>query len=70
MEMEELEITIPRDGTVRINVKGICGTGCIEATKGLEEAAGTVIHRNFTAAYYEQEARVRKDNVLSCRNEG
>ncbi|OPY36505.1 MAG: hypothetical protein A4E35_02045 [Methanoregula sp. PtaU1.Bin051] len=58
MELEELEIVIPRDGTLQVSVKGLRGATCLSATKRLEEATGIVISRNFTAAYYEPEQSV------------
>ena len=55
MEMEELEIIIPKDGTISVNVKGVKGARCLAITKGLEQAAGSVTARTFAASYYEQD---------------
>jgi hypothetical protein len=54
MEMQELEIVIPRDGTVRVTVRGTTGDRCLPVTEGLEKAAGTVTERTFTPSYYEK----------------
>ena len=68
MEMEELEITILRDGAVQVRTRGFSGDRCLAATKGLEEATGTVIQRNLTAAYYVQENVLKDDVSITCRN--
>ena len=58
MEMQELEITIDKDGRVQVAVRGIPGEGCLDLTKNFEEAVGTVDERTYTAEYYEQPVEV------------
>lgn len=53
MEMQELEITIDPESKVFVRVKGAKGKSCIELSKPLEEALGTVESRTYTAEYYE-----------------
>jgi hypothetical protein len=40
MELQEIEVYIDKDGTVRIEVRGAKGNSCLELTKGLEKALG------------------------------
>jgi len=54
MEMQELEITIDKEGRVQVATRGIHGGGCLAATKNIENAVGTVEEREYTAEYYEQ----------------
>jgi hypothetical protein len=54
MEMQELEITIDKNGRVQVSVRGVRGEGCLLLTKELENAIGIVEERNHTAEYYEQ----------------
>jgi hypothetical protein len=54
MEMQELEITIDKDGKMQVAVRGVHGAGCLAATKNLENAVGAVEERTCTAEYYEQ----------------
>lgn len=54
MEMQELEITIDREGRVQVAVRGVHGEGCLGLTKNIENAVGTVEGRKYTAEYYEQ----------------
>ncbi len=54
MEMQELEITIDKEGRMQVTVRGIHGEGCLALTKNIENAVGTVEERAFTAEYYEQ----------------
>jgi hypothetical protein len=58
MEMQELEITIDKDGRVQVRVAGVHGEGCLTLTKNIEDAVGTVDERKFTAEYYEQPVEV------------
>ncbi len=58
MEMQELEITIDKEGSVQVAVRGIPGDGCLSVTKNIETAVGTVEEREFTAEYYEQPVNV------------
>ena len=66
MEMQEMEITIDREGRIQVKVSGAHGAECLAMTKGIEDAAGVVGERVFTPAYYEQpvveeeHARVRR----------
>ena len=54
MEMQELEITIDREGRVQVQVKGVHGPACLSLTKDLESAVGVVAERTCSPAYYEQ----------------
>ncbi len=55
--MEELEITIEKDGTTRIRVLGVQGAHCLELTREIEERLGEVVNRTFTTEYYEESER-------------
>jgi hypothetical protein len=54
MEMQELEITIDKEGRVQVAVRGVKGEGCMELTRELENAIGVVEERTPAAEYYEQ----------------
>jgi hypothetical protein len=58
MEMQELEITIDKEGRVQVAVRGVKGEGCMGLTKNIENAVGTVEEREYTAEYYEQPVSV------------
>ena len=58
MEMQELEITINREGKVQVAVRGVHGEGCLAVTRNIETAVGTVEEREYTAEYYEQPVNV------------
>jgi len=70
MELEELEITIPLDGTIQVHVSGMKGSRCIAVTKGLEEAVGTLIARTCTPVYYSHELKEKVQQIYNgndCR---
>lgn len=49
MNLEELEITIDKDGQVSVHVHGVKGQACLDLTKSLEDAlGGEVILREMT----------------------
>ncbi|MFA4877485.1 MAG: DUF2997 domain-containing protein [Methanoregula sp.] len=58
MDMQELEITIDKNGRVQVAVKGVKGEGCLALTRELEKAIGHVEERGYTAEYYEQPVKV------------
>ena len=58
MEMQELEITIDKEGRVQVAARGVHGEGCLAITKNIENAVGTVEEREYTAEYYEQPVNV------------
>ncbi|MBP7228212.1 MAG: DUF2997 domain-containing protein [Longilinea sp.] len=50
MELQEIEITIDKNGKVQIHVHGVSGTACLELTRALEEALGGEVElRQMTA---------------------
>jgi hypothetical protein len=58
MEMQELEITIDKEGRVQVAVRGVQGDGCLGITRNIENAVGTVEEREYTAEYYGQPVTV------------
>ena len=53
MEMQEIEITIDKEGRISVKVNGAHGTSCRDLTRSLEESAGVVEERTYLPAYYE-----------------
>lgn len=55
MAQHDIEITIGKDGKVKVHVKGAKGKACLEYAKLLENIIGKVDSRQFTSEYYEEE---------------
>ena len=54
MELQEIEVFIGRDGQVRIEVRGVKGTSCLDLTKDLEAALGGQVEtREMTPEAHE-----------------
>jgi hypothetical protein len=54
MDLEEIEVIIEKDGTVRIQVRGVKGEACLDLTKDLEAALGGQVEvREMTPEAYE-----------------
>jgi len=64
MDMKELDITIDREGRVRVTVRGGHGEDCIGLTRKIEEAVGVVERRELLPEYYEQAADVRTRELI------
>jgi hypothetical protein len=67
MELQEMEITIDKEGRIHVNVKGVQGTGCLALTRELENALGVVEQREYTTDYYQQETGVHEQRTLKSR---
>lgn len=68
MELQEIEVTIGKDGQVQIQVRGVKGTKCLELTKELEDAlGGEVLARIMSPEALEQESPTDIDQDQSLR---
>ena len=54
-KQETVKYTIRQDGNVTAEISGVTGNQCLEITWGIEEELGTVLTREFSPAYYENE---------------
>ncbi|HZW04364.1 MAG TPA: DUF2997 domain-containing protein [Anaerolineaceae bacterium] len=55
MELQEVEITIDKNGQVEVQVRGVKGAQCLDLTKDLEEAlGGEIVLREMTPEALEQ----------------
>ena len=59
MNLQEIEITIDKEGRVNMKVNGAHGDDCLVLTRDLENAVGVVEQREYSAEYYEQPSEVR-----------
>ena len=59
MAQHEAEITISKNGEVKIHIKGVKGKGCVEYARWLTEIVGKVKSQQLTSEYYEPETKAR-----------
>ena len=52
-----LEVIVSRTGEVQIEAKGFSGPECVEATKEMERALGTVVKERKTADFVRTKAK-------------
>ena len=45
MNVEEIEVTIDKNGNVQLHVRGVKGENCLEITRALEAALGGEVER-------------------------
>ena len=60
MEMQEVEITIDKEGRVQLKVNGAHGQDCLALTRDLENSLGTVQEREYLPEFYEESVRQRQ----------
>ncbi|HWL94567.1 MAG TPA: DUF2997 domain-containing protein [Phycisphaerae bacterium] len=64
MERPEFDITIGKDGKVRVEVKGTSGKRCLELADLIKEIVGHEEKRSLTAEYYAPDGKVRIDTKV------
>jgi hypothetical protein len=68
MELQEIEVTIGKDGQVQIQVRGVKGLKCLEITKELEEAlGGEILARIMSPEALEQDNQTDVDQDQQLR---
>lgn len=67
-EIQEIDVYVQPDGTVKVEVRGVKGRKCLDLTKGLEEAlGGQIVERVHTDEYNEAEQQASQDDRLEQR---
>ena len=57
MEIQEIDLFVQPDGTVKIEVRGVKGKKCLALTEDVENLlGGQIVNREFTSEY-EQEVQ-------------
>ncbi|HRX85988.1 MAG TPA: DUF2997 domain-containing protein [Phycisphaerae bacterium] len=69
MEHPEFDITITRAGKVKVHVKGVQGTRCIELADLIQQIVGREDDRQLTSDYYA-DGKVRIDTHVRQRTTG
>jgi hypothetical protein len=60
MPQREFDITIGKDGSVELHIKGYKGSACLEAARLFEKIVGEISSENRTSEFYEPEEQVRR----------
>ncbi len=64
MDVQEIEVTINKNGQVEIQVHGVKGLQCLEITAPLEQALGKITLREMTPEALEEARRTgRQINI-------
>jgi len=68
MEIQEIEVTIGKNGQVQIQVRGAKGKKCLDLTRELEQALGAaVIDREFTSEAQDAGSGLRIDETIQVK---
>jgi hypothetical protein len=69
MEIEEIEITIGKNGQVKLHVRGMKGKKCLTLTEELEKALGNeILDRKFTPEALDNSAGNKIDQSLDVKS--
>ena len=60
MPQREFDITIGKDGSVELQIKGYKGRACLEAARTFEKIVGETQSESHTSEFYEPEEQVRR----------
>ena len=65
-EIQEIEVFIQPDGTVKIEVSGVKGQKCLNLTHGIEEAlGGKVAVREHKSEFYDNEQELDQNSYVN-----
>ena len=65
--MQELEITIDRQGNATMKVNSVRGPGCKSLTQELEERIGEIMEQVHTGEYYDEPLEVHTEETVPVR---
>jgi hypothetical protein len=67
-EIQEIDVFVQPDGTVRIEVRGVTGQKCLDVTAKLETLlGGAVVERTHTDEFYQAEQQQTQNDWLEQR---
>ena len=62
-EIQEIDVFVMPDGTVKVEVRGVKGKKCLDITKGIEELlGGQIVKREHTHEFDEAEQEQELDD--------
>lgn len=67
MEIQEIEVTIDKDGQVQVQVRGVKGKKCLDLTKELELALGGQVATRVMTPEAEEEIEQPLDQNQQTR---
>ena len=68
-ELNEIDVFISPNGTIRIEVRGAKGKKCLSFTKEIEQLlGGKVTDRTFTDEFYQNEQEVSQGDWLNLQH--
>jgi len=66
MELQEIDVFIEADGTVKVEVRGAKGKQCTSITKPMEQLlGGEVVDRNYSDEFNEEMQGVQERNRVN-----
>ena len=64
-EVQEVEVTIAKDGRVKLHVQGVKGKACLSITREIEQLLGDdIVDRQYTYEYDEQPQSAQQEEWL------
>lgn len=67
-EIQEIDVIVKPDGTVKLEVRGVKGGKCLALTEGIEELlGGAVTDRVFSDEYEQEDVEQTLEDTLEQR---
>ncbi len=70
MSRPQFDITIEKDGNIRVKVSGASGAECLELTDMLRDIVGREQSRELTPEYYAPDGSVRFNTQVEGHTKG
>lgn len=61
MRQQEFEISIDKQGKVKLHIHGVKGKKCLEVAKEFEKIIGKIVETKQTSEFYEPETEVNTE---------
>lgn len=52
--MQEIVVTVSKDGSTKISVNGVSGPGCQKLSESIEKSLGKTVTTELTSEYYQE----------------
>lgn len=66
-ELQEIDVHIGPDGTVKVEVRGAKGRTCLDLTKEMEEYLGGQVERTYTDEFTMQPQKVAQNDRVHTK---
>jgi hypothetical protein len=68
-EIQEIDVMVKPDGTIKIEVRGVKGEKCLALTEKLEKTlGGSIVDRTYTDEFYQNEQELEQEDRMGVES--